>query len=38
MTGTAEQSKAVEPGSISSFGTYTVEADNSLTIHIIGGG
>jgi len=36
LTGTAEENKAVVQGNISTFGTYTVDSENSITFHITG--
>jgi hypothetical protein len=35
-TGTAEENKAAVQGNISAFGTYTVDPDGVLTLHIVG--
>jgi hypothetical protein len=35
-TGTAEENKAVVQGSNSSFGTYEISSDGSITLHIVG--
>jgi hypothetical protein len=35
-TGAPEENKAAVQGNISSFGTYTINPDGSLTFHIIG--
>lgn len=36
LTGTPEENKAVVQGNISTFGTYVVNSDNSITAHIVG--
>jgi lipocalin-like protein len=36
LTGTPAENKAVVQGSISTFGTYTINPDGSVTFHIIG--
>jgi hypothetical protein len=35
-TGTAEENKTVVQGSNSSFGTYEINSDGSITLHIVG--
>ena len=35
-TGTVEENKAAVQGNISAFGTYTVDPDGLLTLHIVG--